>query len=110
MSCQSHILRRVIGLPAKGLIGLVRLYQLTLSPLIGGQCRYHPTCSAYFIESVRKKGFWIGSGKGIRRILRCHPLARGGYDPVEKVDASGLGKAPQPSGGQQGGGDVDDAA
>ena len=64
------------------LIAAVRLYQWTLSPWVGGHCRYLPTCSAYFIEAVQRKGALRGSMLGLWRILRCHPLAKGGYDPV----------------------------
>jgi len=65
------------------LIFLVRLYQCTLSPLLGHQCRFVPSCSAYFIQAVRKRGAFRGAMMGLWRILRCHPLSRGGYDPVE---------------------------
>ena len=65
------------------LIGLVRLYQAALSPLLGKQCRYQPTCSQYFIEAVQKRGALVGGLKGLWRILRCHPFAKGGYDPVD---------------------------
>lgn len=68
-------------LPALVLIGMVRLYQIFLSPFLGGQCRFRPTCSQYFIEAVEKYGAVSGSVKGIRRILRCHPFHPGGYDP-----------------------------
>ena len=64
------------------LIALVRAYQFGISPDIGAQCRYTPTCSAYFIEAVEKYGALKGSWLGIRRILRCHPGRPGGYDPV----------------------------
>jgi len=63
------------------MVALARAYQLTLSRLIGGHCRYQPTCSQYFIEAVRRYGPWRGVAKGVWRILRCHPFARGGYDP-----------------------------
>ncbi len=69
--------------PRRALILLVRLYQLTLSPLLGHQCRYLPTCSQYFIQAVQKYGALLGSLRGLRRILRCHPWASGGYDPLE---------------------------
>lgn len=68
-------------LPGEVLIGLVRLYQWTLSPLIGRQCRFQPTCSQYMIEAVRKYGVVRGVVKGVWRICRCHPFARGGFDP-----------------------------
>ena len=64
------------------MIVLVRLYQSILSPWIGGQCRFIPTCSEYFIQAVRQAGPWRGLGKGLWRIARCNPLGRGGYDPV----------------------------
>jgi uncharacterized protein len=63
------------------LISAVRAYQVVLSPLLGGACRFEPSCSAYFIEAVHKYGAWRGGLKGIRRILRCHPWHPGGYDP-----------------------------
>lgn len=68
-------------LPARILIGLVRVYQMTLSHLIGRQCRFHPTCSEYFIQAVKKYGAIRGSCKGVLRICRCHPFHPGGYDP-----------------------------
>ena len=67
----------------RALILVVRLYQLLLSPLLGGRCRYMPTCSEYFIEAVRRRGVIVGALKGLWRILRCHPWAKGGYDPVD---------------------------
>ena len=68
-------------LPAWTLIAVVRLYQWTLSPILGRHCRFQPTCSAYFIESVRKYGAIRGAWRGILRICRCHPFHPGGYDP-----------------------------
>jgi len=69
------------------LVRLVRLYQVTLSPLIGGQCRYTPTCSEYFIEAVLRRGAVRGSLMGLWRIIRCNPFSRGGFDPVGEEDA-----------------------
>ena len=63
------------------LIGLIRVYQYTLSPLLGNVCRFEPSCSVYFIEAVRKYGAVRGACRGIWRILRCHPWNPGGYDP-----------------------------
>ena len=74
--------RAAARLPAEALILLVRLYQVTLSPLLGGQCRFLPTCSTYLIEAVDRHGLLAGGWLGLRRLLRCHPFARGGYDPV----------------------------
>jgi putative membrane protein insertion efficiency factor len=67
---------------AKLLITLIRLYQWTLSPLLGGSCRFLPTCSAYAIEAVRTHGAWRGIILAARRLSACHPLGRSGYDPV----------------------------
>ena len=62
---------------------MVRCYQSALGPLLGsGHCRYLPTCSEYFIQSVQRRGPLIGALAGVWRICRCHPLAKGGYDPV----------------------------
>ena len=75
-------MRTAARLPAAGVIFLVRLYQVTLSPLLGGQCRFQPTCSYYVIEAVGRHGLLAGGWMGLRRLLRCHPFSRGGYDPV----------------------------
>ena len=64
------------------LIVLVRIYQVGLSPLLGGSCRYYPTCSAYAIEALQRHGALRGSWMAARRIGRCHPFRPGGYDPV----------------------------
>jgi putative membrane protein insertion efficiency factor len=63
------------------LVGLVIVYKLTLSPLLGRHCRYTPTCSAYFRQSVEKYGALRGTLKGLARIARCHPWHPGGHDP-----------------------------
>lgn len=69
-------------IPRHVLVLIVRLYQVTLSPLVGRQCRYLPTCSQYCIEALRRHGAVVGGLLGLRRILRCHPFSKGGYDPV----------------------------
>lgn len=67
------------------LILFVRGYQVALSPLLPATCRYHPTCSAYAIEALQRHGARRGSWLTVRRILRCHPFAVGGFDPVPDV-------------------------
>ena len=65
------------------LIGLILIYRHTLSPLIGQSCRFHPTCSQYAEDALRKYGAWRGSIMAVKRLLKCHPWHDGGYDPVE---------------------------
>ena len=64
------------------LIGLLRAYRFAISPLYGQVCRYHPSCSAYALEAVTVHGSIEGTWLAVRRVGRCHPWARGGYDPV----------------------------
>jgi putative membrane protein insertion efficiency factor len=64
------------------LVIAIGLYQQLLSPLLPASCRYYPTCSQYTLEAVRTHGVLRGTTLGLRRILRCHPFHRGGYDPV----------------------------
>ena len=64
------------------LIQLVLLYRATLGRLLGGHCRYHPTCSQYAIDAVSKHGAIRGAWLAAKRIARCHPWAAGGYDPA----------------------------
>ncbi len=70
------------------LIKLVRMYKLLISPFIGNNCRYLPTCSEYFIDCVEEFGILKGTYRGIKRILCCHPIkflgGRDGFDPVIK--------------------------
>ena len=70
---------RLIG---RGLIWLVKLYRNTLARFLGGQCRFQPSCSEYFIDAVRLRGPLVGAALGLWRIVRCNPLSKGGFDPV----------------------------
>jgi uncharacterized protein len=63
-------------------LGLIYLYRVTLSPIMGGQCRFEPTCSRYGIEAYKTFGPIRGTKMTLHRILRCHPFNKGGYDPV----------------------------
>jgi putative membrane protein insertion efficiency factor len=63
-------------------LGLIRFYKRFISPLLPPSCIYHPTCSQYTYEAIDKYGVLRGSWMGFKRILRCHPFAKGGYDPV----------------------------
>lgn len=76
-----NVLRFVLALPAHAAIALVRVYQWTISPLLGPRCRFEPSCSRYFIGAVQKYGLLRGGAKGVARICRCHPWHPGGYDP-----------------------------
>lgn len=64
------------------LIALIRAYQWLLSPLLGRNCRYHPSCSHYAAEAIEAHGPLRGGVMALRRIARCHPWHEGGYDPV----------------------------
>ena len=68
------------------LLLLVRLYQVTLSPFIGGRCRYTPSCSQYAVEALHVHGAARGSLLACKRFCRCHPFAAYGYDPVPSKD------------------------
>ncbi len=70
------------------LILLVRIYQWTLRPFIGAQCRFEPSCSHYAIEALQRHGALRGAGLSTRRVLRCNPWNEGGFDPVPE-SASG---------------------
>ena len=61
-------------------MGFVRLYQAVLSPVVGGSCKYHPSCSHYALDALRKYGFVRGTAKATWRLLRCNPWSHGGVD------------------------------
>ncbi|MHC5005075.1 MAG: membrane protein insertion efficiency factor YidD [Planctomycetota bacterium] len=83
------MLARPTPLLARPLILAVRLYQVTLRPVMGGQCRFHPSCSEYALEALREHGAWRGSWLTVRRLLRCQPFGGFGYDPVPPRSATG---------------------
>ncbi len=66
-------------------IGLIKLYRLVLSPLIGRECRYLPTCSEYTEEAIGRYGLWAGFWIGLARILRCGPFGASGFDPIPET-------------------------
>jgi uncharacterized protein len=63
-------------------IGLIQIYRRFLSPMLPPTCRYEPSCSLYTVQAIEKYGVLRGLFMGFRRLLRCHPFARGGFDPV----------------------------
>lgn len=64
------------------IVAIVQAYRLLLSPVMGGHCRFEPTCSQYMLDAVTKYGPWRGGWRGVKRICRCHPFSRAGYDPA----------------------------
>jgi putative membrane protein insertion efficiency factor len=67
----------------------IHAYRMLLSPLLGGCCRFEPSCSAYAVEAVTRHGPVRGAWLAVRRVLRCHPLRPGGYDPVPREAPGG---------------------
>jgi putative membrane protein insertion efficiency factor len=65
------------------LLAMIRFYKRAISPYLGANCRFTPTCSEYAMEAIQKYGALRGGGKAFLRILRCNPFCRGGYDPVD---------------------------
>ena len=74
--------------------GAIRSYQLTLSGLVGRQCRHLPTCSDYTDEAIARHGFWAGGWMGAARLCRCHPFGTSGFDPVPEVPGTARWYAP----------------
>jgi hypothetical protein len=68
-----------------GMIILIRLYQHTFSLLLGPSCRFTPSCSTYAMLSIQRFGVIEGSYLALKRVIKCHPLHRGGYDPVPEI-------------------------
>lgn len=80
--------RAIRRLPALVLIGLIRAYQLIVSPWLGPTCRYYPSCSAYGLQAVRTHGALVGFALAAWRVLRCNPFSHGGIDEVPPVGSS----------------------
>jgi len=78
----TRVWHAVRAFPGRALVGLIRGYQLVVSPLLGRRCRYYPTCSAYAIEAIRVHGPLRGCLLGAWRVLRCNPFSNGRLDPV----------------------------
>ncbi len=70
------------------LLFLVRVYRYTISPLMASRCIYYPSCSAYAVQALEQHGCWRACILVIRRLLRCHPFAEGGYDPVPECQCT----------------------
>ena len=66
----------------RSLVVLVHAYRLVLGPVLGGSCRFTPSCSSYAIEALKRHGPVRGTWLALRRVLRCHPFQRAGFDPV----------------------------
>jgi putative membrane protein insertion efficiency factor len=84
------VLRGVWSLPSLAVLGLVRVYQLTLSPMLGPACRFHPSCSHYACACLRDHGLVWGGALTVRRIVRCQPFCVGGFDPPPPPRAHSL--------------------
>ena len=82
-----------MNIPQKMLWGLIRGYQLFISPVLPGSCRYEPSCSAYAAEAVIRHGALKGGWLALKRLLRCNPLGGWGYDPVPGPDKQTGGEA-----------------
>jgi putative membrane protein insertion efficiency factor len=83
--CERHDARekrQAVGPIAFALMALIRIYQLTVSSVLGRRCRYLPSCSDYAAEAIGRHGAWAGFWLGSARVLRCHPWGGEGFDPV----------------------------
>ena len=75
------------------LLGPIRVYQYAISPLMASHCRHYPTCSQYAVEAINRHGALKGFLLAVRRLLRCHPWAEGGYDPVPGTETNDHGES-----------------
>jgi uncharacterized protein len=84
-SRSQQVLKDIVGNPVKALfVGLIRFYQVVISPGIPSRCKYYPSCSQYALDAVREYGAFRGFVLAVWRVLRCNPLSYGGYDPVSR--------------------------
>jgi putative membrane protein insertion efficiency factor len=72
----------LLHLPKKIALGFIKFYQYIISPFFPPSCRFTPTCSRYAFEAIERYGFLQGTFLAVKRILKCHPFCRGGYDPL----------------------------
>jgi len=79
---RSSAKRKALRFPAKAATWTVKAYRILVSSWTPPRCRFYPTCSQYMIQALERHGLLKGGLMGLRRILRCHPLNEGGYDPV----------------------------
>ena len=75
-------------LPSRTVVALITVYQKLVSPWLGANCRFQPTCSSYTREAIGRFGVVRGGWLGLRRLARCHPFRPGGYDPVPQVEGN----------------------
>ena len=95
-----RLARAAVRLPALAVVGLLRLWQLLVSPVYGQTCRFYPSCTAYAMEAVNGHGLVRGGWLAVRRLARCHPWNPGGVDlvPASRMRSSaGPGTAPAPA-------------
>ncbi|MDB5779361.1 MAG: hypothetical protein JWP79_2751 [Polaromonas sp.] len=93
----SRILTTLGRLPQKALILLVRAYRLLISPALGSNCRFEPSCSAYSLQALDRHGAVTGTYLTLRRLSRCHPWCDGGHDPVPPQSASFFSRLRKPA-------------
>ncbi|WP_084106270.1 membrane protein insertion efficiency factor YidD [Demequina sp. NBRC 110056] len=82
MTPARRVIAAAVAVPRLVIIGIIRIYQLGVSPLLGPRCKYYPSCSAYGLEAVRRHGAIKGFALGVWRVLRCNPWSHGGVDDV----------------------------
>lgn len=92
-----QLARAVISLPQLVLVALIRLYQVTISPILGPRCKYYPSCSHYGLEAVRVHGAVVGPVLAGWRVLRCNPWSHGGIDDVPAKGGPLFRRSPQTS-------------